>query len=173
MPVSILDRRAARDYKRLVEPYALTPAVRAALAYIAITGTTAKGTQIDTITAAKHYAEYSDFERTHRFYTVPSRNLRHYESTPLWKVHVALLAAGFELRGIVRVRNGSVRLGKNVRYERVDADGNGFSAEVEPSGHLFGHVVKDDRDLWGRDHTETVTAKHAGTLPSLFSKAPQ
>lgn len=174
MSVSILDRRAARDYKKLTEPYALTPAVRAALAYIAITGNTAKGTQVDTRVAALHYAEDSDYERTGRFYTVPEQNAAHYQGTPLGKAHAALLAAGFEFRGYAQVlaRKGGLRSIKNLRYTRLDNAGDGFSADVEPSGYLYWHVVKGYRDLWSPGQHGRVPAKQAGTLPVLFSAVP-
>jgi len=169
MAPSILERRADRDAKRAADPYALTPAVRAALAYIAITGNTPKGAHVDTWVAALYYAEQPKPPSLRAAYVVPEENAQHYLETPLWKAHAALRAAGFSFRGPVRGPN--LRIGKNLRYERVDDSGNGFEAEVTPQGYLIGTVVRGFLSKMGQGRTECVRASQAGTLPNLFSRS--
>lgn len=146
----------------------LTPSARQALAYLAIHGHFPKGIHVETRLAAYDHVEDADYETTGRFYTVPDATV--YAETPLWKAHRALLAAGFVCRGNVRVRNGKVAIGKNLRYERLDDRLNGFSAELEfPNAHLYVSTVVEGRQLYTKSACAYVSAKNAGTLPDLIA----
>jgi hypothetical protein len=145
----------------------LPPAVRQALAYVAIVGSFPKGIHLGTLSAAHDRVESADYETTKRFYTVP--NAEDYAATPLWKAHAALLGAGFSFRGNVRIVHATVRIRKELRYDRLDDALDGFEAVLYPQGHLFLNRVQKGHALHRRSDTAYVSANNAGTLPDLVT----
>lgn len=148
-------------------PSPLTPAVRQALAYVAILGNFCKGTHLDTRLAAGHYTKDLDYATCRRFYAVPDAET--YAATPLWKAHAALVAVGFSCLGNTRPRNGKLRIEKTIQYEKLDDNLDGFSVTLYPQGHLYMHRVKKGQELYTKEDVGSTSAAEAGTLPPLFT----
>lgn len=153
-----------------MNPPILTPAVRQALAYVAILGQFPKGIHRNTRITASDRVRSTDATKTNRFYDVSDE--ADYAGTALWKAHAALLRAGFCCRGNLRVRSDKIHIYKTIRYEKIDRSQNGFSATVYPDGRLYLNRVDDGYDNHRKGNTVFVSAANAGTLPALFTASP-